>query len=52
MAILTDTVDVCVHLQLYKLQSALRQADVKMYGGERASHALSIKRAKSDRQVV
>ena len=40
---------VCVWLQLYKLQSALRQAGVTMYGGERASHALSIERAKSDR---
>ena len=43
---------VYVHLQLYKLQSALRDAGVTMYGGERASHALSIERAKSDRQVV
>lgn len=46
------TVCVCAHLQLYKLQSALRQAGVTMYGGERASHTLSIERAKSDRQVV
>ena len=42
----------CVCLQLYKLQSALRKAGVTMYGGERASHALSIERAKSDRQAV
>ncbi|KAL3155983.1 Delta-1-pyrroline-5-carboxylate synthase [Trebouxia sp. C0010 RCD-2024] len=35
--------------RLYKLQSALRQAGVTMYGGERASHTLSIERAKSDR---
>ncbi len=38
-------------LQLYKLQSALRQAKVKMYGGERASHDLSLERAPSDRCV-
>ncbi len=36
-------------LQLYKLQSALREAGVTMYGGERASRDLSLERAKSDR---
>ncbi len=38
-------------LQLYKLQSALREAGVTMYGGERASRDLSLERAKSDRYV-
>lgn len=36
-------------MQLYRLQSALREAGVTMYGGERASHDLSLERAKSDR---
>ncbi|DBA80719.1 hypothetical protein WJX77_011938 [Trebouxia sp. C0004] len=35
--------------RLYKLQSALREAGVTMYGGERASRDLSLERAKSDR---
>ena len=38
-------------LQLYKLQSALREAGVTMYGGERASRDLSLERAKSDRYI-
>ncbi len=42
---------VALHLQLYKLQSALREAGVTMYGGERASRDLSLERAKSDRCV-
>ncbi len=46
-----DWCHVALHLQLYKLQSALREAGVTMYGGQRASRDLSLERAKSDRCV-
>eukprot|EP01024_Parvocaulis_polyphysoides_P023436 TRINITY_DN21668_c0_g1_i2.p1 TRINITY_DN21668_c0_g1~~TRINITY_DN21668_c0_g1_i2.p1 ORF type:complete len:352 (-),score=24.16 TRINITY_DN21668_c0_g1_i2:80-1063(-) len=35
--------------RLFKLQSALRDAQITIYGGQKASHSLSLSRAPSDR---